>query len=72
MRPITEVMNDLSSAVNDIQAKQKKLDDLSVAQSEAFKAVDEAQKKAFVLRGEMEEYLNLLVPGSQQNRVRQS
>ena len=72
MRPLEEVMKDLTAAANDVKSKQDKLDKLSKAQSEAFNEVEEAKKKTYELRTELETFLNLLVPSSQQDRVRVS
>lgn len=74
MRPLTEIMKELELAANDIQEKHKEKERLDKAQSEAAIAVEEAKQKAYGLRKEMEDYLNLLVPSSTQDngRVRQT
>lgn len=68
MRPLEEIMKDLTSAANDIASKRKAKEDLDKAQSVAMIALDEAEANALALRAEMEEFLNLLVPSSSQGR----
>lgn len=72
MRPLEEIMKELTDVANDIQEKRRKLDELNTAQSRASNDVSNAQNKAVSLRNEMEEFLNLLVPASQHSRVRLS
>lgn len=73
MRPLEEIMKDLTAAANDIQEKRLEKERLDKAQSDAAVALDSAQRKAAEIRNEMEVFLNLLVPTSlQQGRVRQS
>jgi hypothetical protein len=72
IRPLDVVMKDLTDAANDIEVKKKKLEELNLAQSKASTELDNAQVKAGQLRNEMEEYLNLLVPRSVQDRIRQT
>lgn len=72
MRPLEEIMKDLTAAANDIQEKRLEKERLDKAQSDAAVALDSAQRKAAEIRNEMEVFLNLLVPTSlQQGHSRQ-
>jgi hypothetical protein len=70
MRELDVIMKDLTAAAKDIQVRRSKLEELNTEQSLAFQDVEAAQTRASELRSEMEEFMNLLVPSSLQNRVR--
>lgn len=83
MRPFDEVVKDLTSAISNVESKKDALTqtnmraDAMIAEAnklkmEANKEFDVAQDAAMNLRKEMEEYLNMFVPTSQRDRVRQS
>lgn len=74
MRELKAITEELATVASDIATKRKALEDAAAAQTKAFNEHDKAVNKAVSLRQELDESLNLLVPGSMQSnsRVRQS
>lgn len=72
MRPLEDIIKDLSAAAKDIETKQATKNRLDKEQSDAAVALDDARTKALSLKNEMQEFMDLLVPGGSSNgRVRQ-
>lgn len=71
MRELQEIITDLSALSKDIQTKTANLKKLNEDQSKAFNDLEKARENAGKLKTEMAEYMELLVPASVQNRVRQ-
>lgn len=72
MRPLEDIIKDLSAAAKDIEVKRKHKEKMDKEQSDAAVALDLARHNALTLKGEMQEFMDLLVPGGSSNgRVRQ-
>jgi hypothetical protein len=72
VREIAAIVADLTKSVNEIQKKKEALTDATNKLAFASSEYDTAQINANGYRKELDHVLNLLVPESQQSRVRQS
>lgn len=72
LRPVQEITTDLQSVAKTITECEVKVEQAKKNLSYAQNELTDLQNKARVLRAEMEEFLNYLVPNSQKDRVRTS
>jgi len=72
MRDISEITSDLQKTASELGAKRKAHNDATVAAQKTFQELDAVQVKVGTLRNELNEALNVLVPQSVQQNVRQS
>jgi hypothetical protein len=71
LRPLPDVIADLTKAADTVKLKKKAMEDASMAANKAATEYQDAQVAAARLRQEFDEQMNLLVPSSMQGRVRQ-